>query len=330
MLLSPPLQVPGFDISKTAQMYSTLAGVLAGFSFAGIITLATFEPKRGSLRSISSGGKTAEGAQPGSPESANDDKSGLPFALVARVLGAAFLGLIIVSLSYASLSGTTLTAGSEVSDEIILGPAFAASAVQVFYALVLLTESLDTPFFKGKAALRMRPTVGRWATLLAVFFVFDSARDYETLRYSGHYTYITFYGVAFGIIQLIVSLVLYPFWSGKIPYWPGRRPCRSAKRMREWKQPKKDSTIRLLTDVAFALTVISGLCFAAFDALSDETTMVWPIVPIITMGFTLLIMTGTTYQLARSGEREAASYLKLTRFLGKLRKYIVGSVRTVH
>jgi hypothetical protein len=319
MLLSSIPQVPGFDISKTAQMYSTLAGVLAGFSFAGIITIATFKPEKESLLSkLLTTARPGKNAQPGSPEPATDAPAGLPFALVVRVLGAAFLGLIIVSLSYASLSGTTDTAGAEVSDEIILGPAFAASAVQVFYALVLLTESLDTPYFKGKTALRIRPIVARWATLLAVFFVFDSARDYETLRYHGHYTYITFFGVTFGVVQLIVSLVLYPFWSGQLPYWP-------AKRVREWTQDTKDLTIRWLTATAFALTVISGLCYAAFDALSDETTMTWPLIPITTMGLTLLIMTGTTYQLARSAKREAAEGPKPANPRGRRKKHIAGS-----
>ena len=322
MLLSPPSPLSGFNISATAQMYSTLAGVLAGFSFVGIITVVTYEPRKDRFPVATPGDKAVGNAQSSSPESAHDKERRRLFTLIARVLGASFLGLIIVSLSYASLSGAFAARGSEVSEEVILGPAFAACAVQIVYALVLLTESLDTPFLRGKGALRMRPIVARWAPLLAVFFVYDSARDYETLRYD-HFTYITFYGVIFGIVQLIVSVVLYQFWSGKIPY--GRN-----KFMEEWDQDKKDSTIKVLTDAAFGLTVISGLWFVAFDAFSDENTMTWPITPIITMGLTLLIMVGTTYQLARSGERETVGYPGLARWWGKLKKYIKSFRQAAH
>jgi hypothetical protein len=289
-------------------MYSQLAGVLAGFSFSGIILIATIKPDRG--------------ARPGPPEATEDARSnsrpaapgrfrggtvietkdaqrGSPFGLLSRVLGAAFLGLIVVSLSYASLSGTAHTTGSSISEEVILGPAFATSAIQVFYALVLMTESLDFPYLGERdIALPIRPIVARWATLLAVFFVFDSVRDYEDFRYNGKYTYITFFGAGFCALQLVVSSIFYPYWSGR------RVPKRVKYQVAKWPQDKKDSTVRSLTSAAFILTVTAGLGYAAFDVFSDEGTMVWPIIPIMTMAATLGVMAATSYQLARSSERQ--------------------------
>lgn len=165
----------------------------------------------------------------------------------------------------------------------------------MFYAIVLLTEILDVPYFKDKyVALPIRRIVARWATVLAVFFVFDSMRDYETLRYSGHHSYITFYGAAFASLQLVVSLILYPYWAGERKYL-------AHDRMPGWEQPTKDRTVRRLTSAALAFTIICGLCYAAFDAFSDESTMIWPIAPVLIMGLVSLIMTYRTFQLARSG-----------------------------
>jgi len=319
MPTSPPV-LPGFNLGVTAGMYSTLAGVLAGFSFAGIITIATFKPDKSSpaippdqagevraephvglfkrlLNAITNApARPDEERQPGSLE----PTTGPPFALLSRVLAASFLGLIVVSLSYASLSGSSYTAGSEVSEEMILGPAFAASAVQVFYAIVLLTEILDVPYFKDKeVALPIRRIVARWATVLAVFFVFDSMRDYETLRYHGNFTFITLSGVIFAGLQLIVSLVLYPYWAGERKYL-------ARDRMTGWKQPTKDRTVRRLTSTAFTLTVVCGLCYAAFDAFSNESTMIWPVVPVILMFLVWLTMAYTTFQLARSGNTRSS------------------------
>src|SRR5690348_4243191 len=96
-----------FDVASTAGLYSTLAGVLAGFAFTTLILLVT----------------TRLGA-----ESQEDH-----FAAASRVLIGSFIALVLASLDYAVLAGSTVSAGRAATEESILGLGFASAGVLMLY-----------------------------------------------------------------------------------------------------------------------------------------------------------------------------------------------------
>ena len=105
------------NLQAVAQLYSQLAGVLAGFAFAGIIAILTltFSSRAGGALSI-----------------------GLPPLL------SAFLGLTVSSLNYALISGES-SVGHHVRDvQVAAGAGFGSAGLTLLYALYVLLTAVTT------------------------------------------------------------------------------------------------------------------------------------------------------------------------------------------
>jgi hypothetical protein len=102
------------DLSAVASGYMTVAAVLAGFAFSGLILLLT-------VRMF--------------PEAAPRLPNSYPAAV--RALLAAFISLALVATDYAYLSGLKDSPGPSASHSVLYGQAFAIAAMQLVYATLL-------------------------------------------------------------------------------------------------------------------------------------------------------------------------------------------------
>jgi hypothetical protein len=120
-----------YVMSTTAGLYSTFAGVLAGFAFAAIalVVPGTF-------------GRRAEEGKGG----ADDLQSKAPDSHVLFALLIAFVGLLLATLEYAELAGEqgcALVQGRAASEELLGGVAFSFAVLTLLYALALLIENAN-------------------------------------------------------------------------------------------------------------------------------------------------------------------------------------------
>jgi hypothetical protein len=286
-----------FNIGQTAAGFSILAGVLAGFSFTGIGYLLTAGITHIFTRNS-----------------------------VGRVLAAAFLSLVLVSLNYASLAGAPQADGSAVSEEALLGPGFAAASALVLYTVVLILEAIDRQPVRSEleetqptgfawrpagqwpqglpatsASIQasidavsrstMRGMVGRWAPAILTLLVVDSVSDYENLRNgsTGSFGQITLFGLGLCAVQVLIALTIYPWWARR--------------RAHPWAEDKVFRSVRNVTIIAFSVTSISASAFVIYDTLGDTCSLLPPAFPIGGLLLTFLLTTGMAYQLARSQPR---------------------------
>jgi hypothetical protein len=150
-----------FDISGTAGLYSTAAGLLAGFAFAALMYLI-------SQRVDVLGGGATKGKS--SPQFGDTTKH----VLLALVF--AFVDLILVTLAYSFLAGErgcALTQGRGASEELLGGVAFAFSVLTLLYAIALMVDALNL----DDLAEHVRFLVAVLGPPLAIFLVSLGARD---------------------------------------------------------------------------------------------------------------------------------------------------------
>jgi hypothetical protein len=105
-------QLIELDYSQIASLYSQLAGVLAGFAFTAVTVVVTVRVEA--------------------------KKHGRSFDNALRPLISGFLGLILTSLNYAAIAGDKTRGARSTLLEIIAGIGFAASALLLIYAVLLM------------------------------------------------------------------------------------------------------------------------------------------------------------------------------------------------
>lgn len=103
-----------YDIASTAALFSTLAGVLAGFAFTSLIALVGFRAA-----------------------STRDTER---LASVIQVLLAAVLALSCSSLTYAALGGERMSSGRAASVQVAAGVGFSAAGLLLVYSIALTIE----------------------------------------------------------------------------------------------------------------------------------------------------------------------------------------------
>jgi hypothetical protein len=151
-----------FDIPATAGLYSTLAGVLAGFAFTALMSLLA-------LRVAA----TAE-----------DDRR---LGSVVEVLLAAFIALVLSSLTYAALGGEPESGGRSASEEILAGVGLVVAALLLLYSVPLTIEA-SRPFASSgdtgtyAAARFIRRVLVHAVGPLVVFYLALGVEDYLTVR----------------------------------------------------------------------------------------------------------------------------------------------------
>lgn len=263
-----------FDIAATAELYSTLAGVLAGFAFTTLMLLVT----------------TRLGA----------DSQEDPFADASRVLIGSFIALVLASLGYAVLAGSTVSSGRAATEESILGLGFASAGVLMLYAIMLTLDAVESNTAKAsesgrEVALFMRRILGQFVTPLLMFYVYMGVLDYTAIRYGRehHLQPLEFYGLSLVAIQIVIGLVGYSLWSR-------HKAAQSQAARRERLFAKALTTLFLI--ISFATTV----GFAAIEGVYDACDTVAPIIPTTVLTITFFVMATTTYLLAVSRPRVSA------------------------
>ena len=108
------------DLSAVASGYLTIAAVLAGFAFSGLILLLT-------IRMF--------------PDAASRLPRSYPAAV--RALLAAFISLALVATDYAFVGGLKASPGPAASHSVLYGHAFAIAAMQLVYATLLVVGTAE-------------------------------------------------------------------------------------------------------------------------------------------------------------------------------------------
>ncbi len=187
---SPCQQVIDLDNSQIASLYSQLAGVLAGFAFTAVTVVVTVRVSA-----------TAHGHS-------FDDS--------LRLLIAAFLGLVLTSLNYAAIAGDKTQGARSTLLEIVAGLGFAASALLLIYAVLLMliatrTSSSNTGSTIAttdiEAALRLTLVVV--LPMIVLVFLYVGARDQQLLSLGQRDAFggIDVLAAILGLLQLAVGLI---------------------------------------------------------------------------------------------------------------------------
>jgi hypothetical protein len=247
-----------FDVSATSGLYSTLAGVLAGFAFTALILLLT--PR------LSSPIISSESTPPFTES----------FGDAIRILLTAFLALVLTSLNYAVLGGEQQSSYRAAVEETVAGVGFAISGLLLVYAIVVTLDavaSIGQPKSPAIAEVSsfVRGVLAAFIAPLLVLYIYIGTRDYIDLRYGhGKFTYLDVLGL---------SLVLAQISAGIIAFVQLRRN-RSAK----WDQEKRERRIKLVAQVALVAVFLSAGVFASLQAIlgaCERASALWPVMSIL-------------------------------------------------
>jgi hypothetical protein len=238
-----------YGIADIAGLYSTLAGVLAGFAFTALIVLVTFRLQ--------------------DPESAIAPG----FSYAAQLMVAAFLGLTLTSLGYAALGGDIAArqlgdsvqgpGGRAATGELLLGVAFAVCATLLIYALVHTLEAADAaksgtesrrPFAEIADRLRLFG-----ATLMLPLFVAGlllGSQDYQEAHFGDAAIVATRWLNVFAAGLVLIQLIL-----GGVVWLARRGPKKSGKTSED--KPKHEA---LFAYGMLSLVVVNVLGFTVITA----------------------------------------------------------------
>lgn len=252
-----------FDIATTAGLYSTLAGLLAGFAFTGLVLLLTSRMASQVTRPTA-------------------------FADATRSLAGAFAALVLCSLNYATLGGETVSAGRATAEEMVTGISFGVSVLLVLHAVVLLLEGVEVsaPDRSGagkEVASFLRRTVAQVITVLLVVYVYQAVQDYEKTRYvnQGSRTALDVLGLAVTALQISVALT-YPFLR------------------KRWTGAERERATRRLTRLFVALAFLGAVGFSLASDARNACTPPPPWVAVVLLLTALAAAATTTHHLART------------------------------
>jgi hypothetical protein len=256
--------LPTFKITATAALYSELAGILAGFAFTALMLLATTQAREG-----------ARGSE---------------FSDAMRILVAAFLSLLLVSVNYAVLAGDPGTDGRTASEEPIVGVGFATAGILVIYAITSTLRAAGQLLANPSPASDDVETSTRHVLAAAfapilVLYVYLAVQDYEDFRYGPCHglTSLDALGWALVLIQILASWVGYP-----ILY-----TLSSHGRLRRFPAGSASWIGRSLLTVTFSSTVVYGLV----DSYLPPSGTLPPAAPVICLLTFSLAMLGLVWHL---------------------------------
>jgi len=261
--------LPTFKITATAALYSELAGVLAGFAFTALMLLATTQARQG-------------------------EDGGGEFSDAMRILVAAFLSLLLVSVNYAVLAGDPGTDGRTASEEPIVGIGFATAGILVIYAVAStlraanqLLKAPSQASIDVEASTRHVLAVAFAPTL--VLFIYIAVQDYEDFRYRPCHqvTSLDHLGWLLVAIQVVVSWIGYPLIynlssRGKMHSLP-------------------IGSAALISRVLLTITFSSTISYALVDSYLAPIDTLPPAVPTLCLLVFSLAMLGLVWHLGITG-----------------------------
>jgi hypothetical protein len=236
-------------VSATAGLYSTLAGVLAGFAFTALILLLT--PRLSS--------------QPVTDT----------FGDAIRILITAFLALVLTSLNYAVLGGEQQSSYRATVEESVAGVGFSIAGLLVIYAIVLTLDAVASGQPPSAAiaevASFLRGVLASFIAPLLVLYLYIAGRDYSDLHYGqGKFTYLDVLGISLVVVQLSASI---------FAFVQLRRDMTT-----KWDYSKRERRIRLVAQIALVTIFLSAAVFAMLQGslgACERANALWPVISML-------------------------------------------------
>jgi hypothetical protein len=187
-----------FDVAATAGLYSQLAGVLAGFAFGALVVVLT--SRSTAERSLMADGETA------------------------RTLTSCFIGLILVSLTYAVLAGETTNAGRAAMVELVAAPGFIATGLLLILSIVTLLDATEKTAQSDRARQGathiVRPVLAHVTPVILTASLFGGIDDYSDTRWGDHqFRTVDTVIVIAGVLVVLVPIAAYAPWPRQVPTW---------------------------------------------------------------------------------------------------------------
>ncbi len=236
------------DYSTVAGFYSQLAGVLAGFAFAGLVALVAAQ--------LTSGNRAGVVLQSFAP------------------LISSFIGLVATSLNYAIISSEGHTARGA-GLETVGGLGFCVAGLMLFYSILVLLYGVATDAAKGESGwtsaiiARTVRLVRKCITLglapLVLFLIYGGVADQEVFWYSGEGGLHWPDYVGISLVFLVFSV--------------GCTFLRSASGLRE-RQPPSEVLVIRISSVAttIALLSVAGTSIVFIFASTGSSLPEWIVV----------------------------------------------------
>ncbi|WP_143267170.1 hypothetical protein [Amycolatopsis thailandensis] len=262
---------PFFNIAETAGFYSQLAGVLAGFAFAGIMVLLT-------ARMTPSSRSTQEVQ---------------PFAGATRLLIVSLVGLILSSLNYAILAGDLPGSHRSASLELVSGVGFGAAGLSLIYAIVLTIDGVNSAAHDIHQDLKsvgefLRAALATVLTPLIFALIYLGVQDF-TYTAAGPGVY------AIDIVSWILLAV--QFITGIVSY---RQHSHSRQRKRLGHH-ERERRIKIAATVSFGVMISTTISFATLAAALYDNAANGPwLVPYVAIAISFLGAISFARHLART------------------------------
>lgn len=258
---------PYFNISLTAGFYSQLAGVLAGFAFAGVMVLLT-----------------ARMAPPSKPS-----EEVQPFSGATRLLVVSLVGLILASLNYAILAGDLPGSHRSASLELVGGVGFGAAGLALIYAIVLTVDGVNIAAHDVHDDLKsvgdfLRATLAIILTPLIFALIYLGVQDFTFTAYGPGIYAIDIFSWALLATQFTIGITSY--------IQHGRK---DRKRL---SHDSRERLIKIAASFTFGLIIATTISFAALAAALYDNAADGPeFVPYAAMIVAFFGATGFTHHL---------------------------------
>lgn len=183
MIVALTAQAPP-NLPVVAGFYSQLAGVLAGFAFAGLIALIAAQ------MTADHASETLEGGAP---------------------LLAAFLALVLSSLNYAVVAGESPGTARVAALQTASGLGFGVAGLMLLYSILVLVRGLEIHAARSKLVSRamanmIRSVIVFVASPLIILLVWSGVRDHLTQKYGAE---VGFTGADWvSLLVLVLSLAV--------------------------------------------------------------------------------------------------------------------------
>lgn len=241
------------NFPQIAGFYSQLAGVLAGFAFAGLITLIASQLVSGSVADI-----TLRSYRP---------------------LIGAFLGLVATSLNYAIVAGEDRDTPRLAELEVTAGLGFCVAGSMALYSILVLLRGVQKDLsgngtMSGRTADLLRGTLVFGVCPLLIIMMYGTVRDHNIAKYGNS----EFRGLDIAVLAVLVATLLYvPFIASRF-----RRPMTSSALV--------DNISRIGVTIAVASLLASTLTIS-FSSQDDTVPDLMPLLCVITLAmFNSLVM----------------------------------------
>jgi hypothetical protein len=255
---SPEVDIPNFPV--IAGLYSQLAGVLAGFAFAGLIALIVAQI-------------TVEAEAPRSLQSYSP-------------MIAAFISLIATSLDYAIVAGDQASMGREAALEPAAGIGFCVAGTMLLYSILTLVRGVQKDVDRGRDVTKRTGDLLRIAIVLGVSplltaLLYGGVRDSMILQTNSR--------TAFGWVD-VTAMILFAanLLGGGVLFLLFRNKPKAMPKL-----------VSVLCAAAVAITLLSVLSTTLMISFMDKDSFQPMVIPAIEMIILNFFTVGVSYSVIR-------------------------------